>query len=139
MRFHGLDHVGVRVADVERAKRFYVDVLGLQPRPERPNWLGLDQGFPVHLMQSTTNEPRAAMEPARHFALRVDRLEDVVALLLAHGLRPFQATADQKQHRDLTSPDDALDFGIGTVFVEDPDGNVVEFVQHGRGVFEGVG
>jgi catechol 2,3-dioxygenase-like lactoylglutathione lyase family enzyme len=79
------------------------------------------------------------MEPARHFALRVDRLEDMVTLLLAQGLRPFQATADQKQHRHLTSADDALDFGIGTVFVEDPDGNVVEFVQHGRGVFQGVG
>lgn len=139
MRFRGIDHVGVRVADMERAKQFYTGVLGLLPRPERPNWLGLDQGFPVHLMPAMVAEPAGAMEPARHFALRVDRLEEVVRLLLAHGLAPFQATADQQQHRRITSPDDALDFGIGTVFVQDPDGNVVEFIEHGRGVFAGIG
>lgn len=139
MRFRGVDHVGVRVTDMERAKRFYTRVLGLEPRPERPNWLGLDQGFPVHLMPASRDELPGPMEPARHFALRVDGLESVVGLLLAHGLAPFQATADQKHHRAITSADDPLDFGIGTVFVQDPDGNVVEFIEHGRGVFAGIG
>ena len=139
MRFKGVDHVGVRVTDMARAKRFYSDVLGLEPRPERPNWLGLDQGFPVHLMPASRDEAPGELEPARHFALRVDRLEDVVSILLAHGLTPFQATADQKHHRVIASAEDALDFGIGTVFVQDPDGNLVEFIEHGRGVFAGIG
>jgi catechol 2,3-dioxygenase-like lactoylglutathione lyase family enzyme len=32
-------------------------------------------------------------------------------------------------------PDDPLDFGTGTLFVRDPDGNLVEFLQMRRGIF----
>ena len=35
---------------------------------------------------------------------------------------------------DVTSSNDPLDFGIGTLFVDDPDGNAVEFLQPGRGI-----
>jgi catechol 2,3-dioxygenase-like lactoylglutathione lyase family enzyme len=66
--------------------------------------------------------------------LEVARLEDVAALLLAHGLRPYQLTVDQAHRHDVISADEALDFGIGTIFVEDPDGNTVEFLQRDRGI-----
>jgi len=33
------------------------------------------------------------------------------------------------------APDDPLDFGTGTLFVRDPDGNLLEFLQMGRGFF----
>jgi hypothetical protein len=55
-------------------------------------------------------------------------------LLLTHGLRPYQLTVDQARRRDITSADEPLDFGIGTIFVEDPDGNTVEFLQPDRGI-----
>jgi hypothetical protein len=35
----------------------------------------------------------------------------------------------------VNSPDDPLDFGVGTLFVRDPDGNLVEFLQLGHGLF----
>jgi hypothetical protein len=53
---------------------------------------------------------------------------------LAHGLRPYQLTVDQAQRHDIVAPGDSLDFGIGTIFVEDPDGNTVEFLQQDRGI-----
>ena len=41
---------------------------------------------------------------------------------------------DLAQRRYLTDTGD-LTFGIGTVFVMDPDGNVMEFVNPARGIF----
>lgn len=134
MHFHGINHVSLRVADLDRARGFYTRVLGLEPHPQRSNWLGLGQGCPIHLMQPTLSGTDV-QDPAHHVALEVSQLEDVVALLLAHGCKPFQSDVTQQDHRPITSPDQALDFGIGTVFVLDPDGNVVEFIEKGRGIF----
>jgi len=37
--------------------------------------------------------------------------------------------------KPIDSPEAPLDFGIGTLFVYDPDGNLVEFIQLGSGIF----
>jgi catechol 2,3-dioxygenase-like lactoylglutathione lyase family enzyme len=57
-----------------------------------------------------------------------------LVLLLRHGLTPFQADF-QGNTRVVSAPDDPLDFGTGSLFVRDPDGNLVEFLQMGRGCF----
>jgi catechol 2,3-dioxygenase-like lactoylglutathione lyase family enzyme len=134
MRFKGIDHASVRVADLDRARGFYTDILGLEPHPEKTNWLGFGQGCPIHLMERTLSGDDVN-DPARHVALEVERLEDVVALLLDNGCSPFQADMDQREHRLITSTNGPLDFGIGTVFAHDPDGNIIEFIQTGRGIF----
>jgi catechol 2,3-dioxygenase-like lactoylglutathione lyase family enzyme len=133
MRFNGINHVSLRVANIAQASAFYAGVLGLRPHPQKPNWLGAGQGCIIHLMEKTV-EPDGPVDPARHVALDVDSLEDVVALLLRHDCQPYQATVDQRQHKAIVSADQPLDFGIGTVFVRDRDGNIVEFVQKGRGI-----
>lgn len=130
-----LNHVSLRVSSIAQASRFYTDVLGLKPHPDKPNWLGVGQGCLIHLMEPTLDQPDAPVDPARHVALDVASLEEAVTLLLRRGLKPYQATVDQRQFKEITSPDQELDFGIGTVFVRDPDGNVIEFVQKGRGIF----
>jgi catechol 2,3-dioxygenase-like lactoylglutathione lyase family enzyme len=135
MHFQGIQHVSLRVKDLARARRFYADVLGLAPHPEKSNWLGVGQGCPVHLMEPTSALAELPHEPARHFALRVSRLEDIVGLLLRNGVTPFQSDVQQREHCPVTSIEQPLDFGIGTIFVEDPDGNVVEFIEMGRGIF----
>jgi catechol 2,3-dioxygenase-like lactoylglutathione lyase family enzyme len=128
----GLHHVAIAVRDMARAEAFYVGVLGLLPCPAKPNWLSAGHGYDVHLMPLRSAElPRDA---ARHFTLEVESLEALTGLLLAHGLHPYQLTVDQARRRDVASPDDPLDFGIGTIFVEDPDGNTVEFLQADRGI-----
>jgi catechol 2,3-dioxygenase-like lactoylglutathione lyase family enzyme len=134
MRFNGINHACMRVTDLDRARDFYTGVLGLEPHPEKSNWLGVGQGCPIHLMEHTLSGDDVS-DPARHVALEVAHLEDVVALLLQNGCSPFQADVHQREHRPITSPVGLLDFGIGTVFVRDPDGNVIEFIQNGRGIF----
>ncbi len=125
-----LNHVGIRVLDLERATRFYVDLLGLTPRPEKPNWLSVGDSYCFHLMP-TTGEPEP-IDIARHVAFEVPDIHETAAQLLAMGLQPYQSDLEHNRHT-VTSTDDPLDFGIATLFIEDPDGNTLEFVQLGHG------
>jgi catechol 2,3-dioxygenase-like lactoylglutathione lyase family enzyme len=55
-------------------------------------------------------------------------------LLLDRGERVFQADF-QGNERTVATKDDPLDFGTGSLFVSDPDGNLIEFLQRGHGMF----
>lgn len=136
MRVKGLHHVGIRVRDMLVASEFYIGVLGFRSNPAKTNWLSLENGQTVHLMPATehSNPGRDMTDLARHIAFEVESLEDTVLHLLRHGLEPFQAGLDLAQRRYLKDAGD-LAFGIGTVFVMDPDGNVLEFVDPARGIF----
>ena len=131
-----LHHVGIPVRDMARAEAFYRDVLGFAPCPAKPNWLSVGPGYEVHLMPS--RQEIGAVNAARHFAFGVARLETIVAHLLAHGLHPYQLNVDQSGRHDIETAEDPLDFGLGTVFVEDPDGNTLEFLQRDRGILHEV-
>ena len=134
MRLH---HVGVRVRNTEAMRHFYITVIGLKPHPEKDNWLGWEGGgYPVHLMAGTelSADGRDHTDLARHFAIEVKSLREVAKMLLSHGLRPFQSGLEVKEQRDVTADGD-LSYGIGTIFVDDPDGNIVEFVQAGQGIY----
>ena len=50
------------------------------------------------------------------------------------GLRVTQGGFDGSE-RELTTAEDPMDFGVGTLFVRDPDGSLVEFLQQGHGLF----
>ena len=67
-------------------------------------------------------------------AWRPKSLEEVVTTLVVRGIKPFQCEIDATKRRELSDASD-LNFGIGTVFVTDPEGNVIEFMQADRGVF----
>lgn len=134
MEFLSLHHVGISVTDMERAKAFYIDVLGLAKHPLRSNWLCFKGGNPVHLMPVKQPEPQSPNSLVQHFALQVERLENVLELLLQHGLQPFQREIECNTKR-VSATDDPLNRGIGILVVEEPDGNIVEFVQVGCGIF----
>lgn len=145
MTIKSINHVGIRVHDMEKAAEFYSKVFGFKPNPKKLNWLLLENGQMVHLMPGTSDsdEGRDIGDLARHFALEVDSLEATAALLLRHGLKPFQAELNKPDgskpgRRDITDTSD-LTYGIGTIFVEDPDGNIIEFIDPSRGIFAEVG
>lgn len=117
-------HAGITVRDLERARRFYSDLLGLKEIP-RP-----DLGFPgawyavgaceLHLM--VPSEDRPAGEPpglfagrVRHLALAVSGWEDLLTRL---------KTANVSLQESRSAPG-----GRRRVFVKDPDGNVLELVE----------
>ena len=110
----GLHHVNLTVRDAEEARAFYVDVIGLSVRNDRPDfpfggwWLDVGPQQ-VHLV---VGEPRT--ETFDHFAIQVGDLDASVAELRAKGLK-------------VSDPQ-----GVGTnrqSFLRDPWGNRIELQE----------
>ncbi|WP_165422884.1 VOC family protein [Ktedonosporobacter rubrisoli] len=135
MRYQGINHVSILVRNNERARHFFVDVLGFRQHKRIPVWFVGGSGV-VHAVEI----PDAPMEKplpydvVRHAAFQVDDLQEVLARLLRASLKPYQVDM-QMQQKFLTDPNDDLSYGTETVFVADYDGNLFEFVQIGRGLF----
>ena len=111
MRALGVHHVSINVSDVQAAKEFYVGVLGLGERSDRPDfdfggaWLDVG-GQQLHLIEGP-----GPTSLGQHFALQVADLDGVVAELRAKGV----TVTDAKP--------------VGTsrqAFLHDPCGNLVE-------------
>ncbi len=127
IEIRGLDHVVLRVADLERALRFYCDVLGCTEE-RRLDALGLVQLragaalidlVPVDSPLGRHGGP-APGESGRnvdHFALQLERLDETLlrSHLEAHGIAP----GDVAQRYGAQ--------GMGpSMYLRDPDGNTVE-------------
>lgn len=112
----GLHHVSINVGDVDASLKFYVDILGLGLRADRPDFsfggAWLDAGAQqVHLIAGPTPDDRG-----QHFALAFGDLAEVSARLRQHGF-------------DVSEP-----VGVGRslqAFVTDPSGNRLELHQPG--------
>jgi catechol 2,3-dioxygenase-like lactoylglutathione lyase family enzyme len=112
-------HVSFAVADLEQAKRFYEEVLGLEPLP-RPDF-GIAGAWyragnvQLHLIARPdgggVRPSAAAFSPiANHTAFGIDDYRATLSLLRARGVEVLE-----------TQP------GVGPqMFIRDPDGNVIE-------------
>lgn len=116
MKTVGVHHVSINVDDLEAARAFYVDRLGLTERTDRPDldvkgtWLDIG-GQQVHLIVADV-PPRMG----QHFAVQVDDLDAAVAELRGHGVR--------------VSDPIAVGSGLQS-FLRDPCGNMVELHEVG--------
>jgi catechol 2,3-dioxygenase-like lactoylglutathione lyase family enzyme len=136
MRYQGINHVSLLVSNNERARHFFLDVLGLQQHKSIPVWF-IAGSCTLHVIE-IPDAPLAVFPPpydvVRHVALQVDNLNELFLRLLTASLKPYQVDI-QMRKKLLTDPNDDLSYGTGTIFVADPDGNLFEFVQIGRGLF----
>jgi glyoxylase I family protein len=117
LRPKAFHHAAIRVTDVERARHFYIDVLGFKeiPRPDVPSpgaWLSLGDAQ-VHLVNGPP--PQYGAEPGMptrpHIAIVIDDFERASAELDKHGIK----------HRV------AMGSVAGSVvLLSDPDGNAIE-------------
>jgi catechol 2,3-dioxygenase-like lactoylglutathione lyase family enzyme len=127
IEIRGLDHVVVRVADLERSLRFYRDALGMREE-RRLDQLGLVQlRAGAHLVDLVPVDsplgrlggaaPAAGGRNVDHFALQLARFDAAAirAQLEQHGVEPG----------DVAERYGALGMGP-SMYVRDPDGNVVE-------------
>jgi glyoxylase I family protein len=114
-----MQHVALEVGDLDAAKSFYVDVIGLSVL-ERPDfgfpglWLGLPDGRAVHLI-----EGHRPAHTGHHFALEVSDVSAAVEALRSKGVDvpdPFETAAGAGQQ----------------AFLKDPSGNVIELNQPAR-------
>jgi catechol 2,3-dioxygenase-like lactoylglutathione lyase family enzyme len=118
VRVTGLDHVVINTADVERSLAFYLGELGLEP-VRVDEWRRGEVFFPSARVDATTiidllPLPRDG-ENVNHFCLVVEPMD-------------FDALAASGRFEVVDGPD--LRFGAqgdGTsLYVRDPDGNVIE-------------
>ena len=125
----GLDHVVLRVRDIERTLGFYRDVLGLAVERELPGDVGLVQlragKALVDLVAVDSQIGRmGGVAPGRegrnmdHFCLDVDPFDEseIRAHLNAHGVSCGETSNARYGAR-----------GFGpSIYLQDPDGNTVE-------------
>jgi catechol 2,3-dioxygenase-like lactoylglutathione lyase family enzyme len=110
-----IDHVSVIITEIERARRFYTDVLGLKEiaKPRSFDFVALwfELGNQqLHLLR----KPAPDTKSPRHFALRVTDVAAARRYFQSHGIEPEETT--KINHCDR-------------FFVYDPDGNRIEIIQ----------
>jgi catechol 2,3-dioxygenase-like lactoylglutathione lyase family enzyme len=109
---NGLSHLGLRVTNLARAKRFYVDTLGCQLVRETDRAVFVNvSGMLIALLGADSHSPRDdRFDPFRvgldHLALAVEdtsNLEDMQRELDAAGVRNNGVEEDPGTHRKYIS------------------------------------
>lgn len=142
-----IDHVGITTSNLERALRFYRDLLGFrvlavtrENRPELAQLLGLDQidvlladldagdGQLVELVQHMSPVGGVASYVSEdagsvHLGFRVSDLSHTTELLAAEGVTMISAHA-----MTLDEPGTPWD-GVKVLFIRDPDGAIIELIE----------
>ena len=130
-----LDHTGIVVTDLDKARRFYdavAEALGLQIKPMAPEFflLGKSQDEPIPYLWIGTLIPSYWVEGSKaginqmHVAFRADSEEMVQA---------FYDAALKAGGTDNGPPGPREQFGYYGAFVLDPDGNNIEAVYRNTG------
>ncbi len=121
IRYTGLLHASLIVADTRRALAFYHDILQFELIDERP-----DLGFPgawlavgaqqIHLLELPNPDPVTARPRHggrdRHIALGIANLQALTQILRTHEI-PYTLSRSGRQ----------------ALFCRDPDGNALEFIE----------
>jgi catechol 2,3-dioxygenase-like lactoylglutathione lyase family enzyme len=124
-----VNHVALKVTDVDKSRDFYEKVIGLKkiPRPKiniPGEWYGLGEGA-LHLIGGERR--RDGIDPTGpHIAVQVEDIDDTKRALTEMGINFLDA--EVMIARMNLSPDQAKMVGR-QVWVQDPDGNVLELQQ----------
>jgi glyoxylase I family protein len=130
MMISGVHHVAVICSDYEKSRRFYSEMLGFRIisetyRPERRSYkldLALPSGIQIELFSFPDAPERPSYPEAcglRHLAFAVRNLDEVIAALLAQGIRVEEVRVDELTGRRFT-------------FFADPDGLPLELYEEVR-------
>ena len=121
--YHGMHHVGLLCANLEKSLEFYIDVLGLEMNPDRPHdklpyrgawlWIGPEM---IHLMELPNPDPLHGRPEHggrdRHFCVGV---KDIVPLQERLDVAGIEYTKSMS--------------GRQALFFRDPDMNCLEIVE----------
>ena len=124
-----LNHVAVRVTDVDKAKHFYENVIGL-PKIPRPKinipgeWYGIG-GNALHIIGGA---PREGIDPTGpHMAIEVEDFDATKARVEELGLPYLDGAAMVAK----MTPEAQKMVGR-QLWIRDPDGNVIELRQSSK-------
>ena len=122
VRLKAVNHVTYNVVDKEKARRFWVEVLGVKQIPKQVDvehiiWLQLPSGAMVHLVET----PEGPSTPSHHGAFDVDDIDAAARVVQQKGI----------ETTDITTRND----GQRVFFLNDPEGNRIEIcTKSGFGV-----
>jgi len=135
IKVNAINHIGLVVRNEKTSKQFYQNLLGFTPHHKVDSWLVMNEQTMLHLIEIDDAEiVDSLFHQINHFAMEVDSLSDVLSILIQDNHKPFQMDFEGNE-KQIISADDPLGFGLGTLFVADPDENLIEFVQIGKGLF----
>jgi glyoxylase I family protein len=128
MEINTIHHISLPVTDVERAKRFYREILGLREL-ERPPFdfpgawfrLGDDQLHLIVHEGSTLRGAKGLDSRDVHFAVRVRSFRAALQFLEAKG---YSEDTDDDLLKMKVSPHATA--GFPQIYILDPDRNVIE-------------
>jgi len=129
IRIREIDHVVLRITDLERSRTFYRDVLGLEEIARPPfnfpgAWFAAGESQHLHLIvhkNSTLRVGKGMDNRDNHFAVRVASYQETVAELRAKGYR--EDAEDPLEQLRLQPHATA---GFPQIYILDPDRNVIE-------------
>lgn len=120
MKVRAFDHIVLAVTDVARTCQFYRDLLGMEPREERPGKWSLHFGEHKISLQDAASAPdiaRATVPGSGNFCLLTD--EPVGAFTDRLKRNGIAIVAGPGERSGAAGP-------ILSVYFKDPDGNLVE-------------
>jgi catechol 2,3-dioxygenase-like lactoylglutathione lyase family enzyme len=120
MTITGLDHIVLCVNDLERTISFYSDLLGMEPRQERPGKWSLHFGANKISLQDARANPDIARDTipgtGNFCVLTADPVAELADLLRRRGIEIVAGPAER----------DGATGKLLSVYFRDPDGNLVE-------------
>lgn len=124
-----VNHVALRISDVDKSREFYEKVVGLKkiPRPDIKipgEWYQLGDNA-LHLIGG--DRRRDGIDPTGpHIAVQVENLEESKKMLDEMGIKYLDAAVMMK---NMKLSDEQMKMVGRQVWVADPDGNVLELQE----------
>lgn len=117
----GIEHIGIFTEDTKSLKDWYIEMFDwkeVYDNGKGTYFLKADDGVMIEFCQTDVDGGKHPMKASgiRHIAISVDDFEELVEKLMNAGVKVLtEATVSDK--------------GIGTMFFEDPAGNVLHLIH----------
>jgi catechol 2,3-dioxygenase-like lactoylglutathione lyase family enzyme len=120
-----IQHINIQISNRERTREWYEKVLGAEFLDRGPELNARQLQLRIGSAEiHTTHTPNPA--PSGHFAVEIPDWEEMIANLDALGVR-------------YTPPTIRAYSGGHSTYIQDPDGNTIELVQHPLGLKDSQG
>ena len=120
-----IQHINIQISDKERSREWYEKVLGAEFMDRGPELNQAQLQLKIGSGEMHTTHPPTPA-PSGHFALEIHDWDEMIANLDALDVH-------------YTKPTVRAYAGVHSTYIHDPDGNMIELVQHPMGLKDSKG